>query len=236
MAKKTDTVAKRLAELFSSGLGGKVSAGVKEVERKIGPEANIILPDWADPTMAALTLNPSSKFDQAAITAFAEAGLNPKDPIHWYALLIMFSWAHFGKWPGAGRPMKWTSKKYQELLRDFHEIRNDNPAISASRICKFLKTRHPTKYNGTSAERLAKEVKKAQDPKFNPSLARLLETMVKAARVDHRRQNLVWSPDVEAEQKRIYLQLILEQSVRRRNQMPAPLLFAHKAKRVSSRQ
>jgi hypothetical protein len=212
MAKITDTVAKRFAVLLSSGIGAKLSAQVKAQEKKIGPDDSIVLPEWADPTMAVLTLNSSSVLDQAAITAFKKANLDPNDPIHWWALVILFSWSHFGKWPGAGRPTKWTSKKYQELLRDFHEIRNDNPAISASRICKFLKTRHPTKYDGTSAERLAKEVKKAQDPKFNPSLAHLLETMVKAARVDHQRQNLVWSPDVEAEQKRIYLQLILEQS------------------------
>src|ERR1700722_5320884 len=197
MAKTTDTVAKRFASLLSSGIGARLSAQVKAREKKIDPDANIDLPEWADPTMAVLTLNSSSILEQAAITAFKKADLDPKDSIHWWALVILFSWAHFGKWPGPGRPTKWTSKKYEELLRNFYKIRNEKPAISAIQVCRILKTRHTIKYDGTSAGRLAKEVKKAQDPKFNPSLAHLLETMMKAARADYQRQNLSWSPDVE---------------------------------------
>jgi hypothetical protein len=212
MAKTTDTVAKRFAALLSSGIGARLSAQVKAQEKKLGPDANIVLPEWADPSTAVLTLNSSSILDQAAITAFQKADLDPKDSIHWWALLMLFSWAHFGKWPGPGRPTKWTSKKYEVLLRDFYKVRNENPTISASRVCKFLKARHPTKYDGTSAGRLAKEVKKAQDPKFNPSLAHLLETMMKAARADYQRQNLSWSPDVEVQERRKYLELILELS------------------------
>ncbi len=212
MAKSNDTVKKRLAELFSSGLGAEVSARVKEVEKEIGLDANIVPADWVDPTMVALTLNPSSVFDQAAITAFNKAGLDSKDPIHWRLLMILFSWAHFGKWPGPGRPPKWTGKRYSQLLHDFSTIRNEKSTIPDIEVCRILKKRHREKYDKSSADRLAKEVKRAQNPKFNPLLTQFLEIMLIGAKMDHRRKNIPWNPDVEAEKTRRYLELILKVS------------------------
>jgi hypothetical protein len=214
MAKTTDTVAKRLAELFNSGLGAKVSAGVKELEKKIGPDANIVLPDWAEPTMDALTLNPSSIFDKAAITAFTKAGLDPKDAIHWKVLIIMFSWAHFGKWPGRGRPPMWI-KRQEQLLRDFYTIKNEKGDIKVIPVCRILKTRYPSRYTQT-AERLAKEVARARDPKSNPSLAYLLEIMIEAEKRDHLRQNIDWSPTIEAEKRKAYLEMVLSLRLRKK--------------------
>jgi hypothetical protein len=128
MAKTTDTVAKRLAQLFDSGLGAEVSVRLKELEKEIDPDVNVVLSDWADPTMAILTLNPSSTFDQAAITAFNKAGLDPKDPNHWRLLVILFSWAHFGKRRSRGRPPIWT-KKHEQLLHHFYTIKNEKGEI-----------------------------------------------------------------------------------------------------------
>jgi hypothetical protein len=214
MAKTTDTVAKRLAELFNSGLGAKVSAGVKELEKKIGQDANIVLPDWAGPTMDALTLNPSSIFDQAAITAFAKAGLDPKDAIHWKALMIMFSWAHFGKWPGRGRPSMWI-RRWDQLLHDFYTIKNEKGNIPVIQVCRILKKRFPSRYTQTE-DRLAKEVARAQDPKSNPSLAHLLEIMIEGEKRDHLRRKFDWSPRIEAEKRKAYLEMVLSLRLRKK--------------------
>ena len=206
MTKTTDTVAKRLAQLFDSGVGAKVSARLKEVEKEIGPDASVVLPDFADPTMAILTLDPSSTFDQAAITAFNKAGLDPKDPIHWRLLVILFSWAHFGKWRFRGRPPEWITR-HEQLLHDFYTIKNEKGEIKDIAVCRILRKRYSDRY-AQSAERLAKEVKRAQDPKFNPTLAHLLKIFVSAEKRDYQRKNIEWSSAIEAEKKSNYLEML----------------------------
>ena len=110
MAQKADTVAKRLAELFTGGLGARLSTRLKTLEQELGPAANVVipdwnavLPDWVDPTITIFSLNPSSIFDRAVLTAFDKADLDPKNPVPWKLLVTLFAWAHFGKWRSRGR-------------------------------------------------------------------------------------------------------------------------------------
>lgn len=207
MANTTDTAAKRLTALFNSGLGAELSGRLKEMEQKLGPESYAILPDWADPTMAALALNQSSVFDQAVITAFNKAGLDPNDPIHWKALMVLFSWAHFGKWPSRGRPQEWI-KKHEQLLRDYYTIKNEKGDVGVTQVCRLLKKRYASRYPQT-AERLAKQVAKAQKPEFNPSLGLLLDIIIQGEKRDHREQNVDWTQEVEEQKRKTYLEMVL---------------------------
>jgi hypothetical protein len=214
MIKKTDTAAKRLAELFTES--PKLSAALKKQEEEKGPGAKVgipdwneVLPDWVDPILTIFSLNPSVALDQAIITAFNKAGLDPKQLSHWRALISLFAYAHFGRWPSSGRPKEWTSETYSDLLCDFLAITNKNPNISVSRACDLLTQRYPEKYK-QSKGRLAKEVMKAKDPKFHPALAHFLNLMLVLARVEYERKDLVWSQEIEARKRKEYLELALK--------------------------
>jgi hypothetical protein len=207
MANTTDSTAKRLAALFNSGLGAELLGRLNEMEQKLGEESHAISPDWADPTTAALALNQSSVFDQAVITAFNKAGLDPNDPIHWKALMVLFSWAHFGKWPSRGRPPEWI-KKHEQLLRDYYTIKNEKGNVGVVEVCRSLKKRYASRYPQT-AERLAKQVAKAHKPEFNPSLGLLLDIIIQGEKRDHRERNVDWSPEIEEKKRKTYLEMIL---------------------------
>jgi hypothetical protein len=222
MTKKTDTIAKRLAELFS--LGPRLSVAVQKLEEEKGPAAKVvsldwneILPDRVEPIITIFSLDPSLATDQAIITAFNKAGLDPKNPIHWKALLSFFAYAHFGKWPSSGRPKKWTDKSYSILLHDFFAIKNAKPHLSVDRACGMLKQRHPEKYK-QSKERLAKEVKRAQDPKFHPALAHFLNVMLQLSKAEYQERHLAWNPDVEARKRKEHLELALRHVGRKKPQ------------------
>jgi hypothetical protein len=210
MAKEADTVAKRLAELFTGGLGARLSARLKTLEQELGPAANVVIPDgnavlpaWVDPIITIFSLNPSSTFDQAVLN---------KNPVHWKLLVTLFSWAHFGKWRSRGRPLKWTGEKYSQLLHEFSKIRNEKPTVPDIEVCRLLKKRRPDRYTQQSAERLAKEVKKAQDPKFNPALAHLLNMLREVTKVDYQRLKLDWSAEVEASKRKEFLESVLKRA------------------------
>jgi hypothetical protein len=54
--------------------------------------------------------------------AFKAAGLDPTNPVHWYSLILLFSWVHFGDRRGPGAPPKWDSLRYCKLIEDFSEV------------------------------------------------------------------------------------------------------------------
>jgi hypothetical protein len=209
MIKKADTVAKRWDELVSSGIGKKLATSLQEFEEKIDTEVSnekiditdviATLRDSVGPTIVPFSLNPSKITDRAVITAFDKAGLDPKNPIHWNFLVYLFALAHFGKWPGRGRPLEWKGERYTQLQRDFDRIRNEKPTIASIEVCRVLKKRYPDRYSEPSPERLDKEVKRAYDPRFNPDIALFIWVMLKAFEQAHLKRGLPWGPEVEAE-------------------------------------
>ena len=107
--------------------------------------------------------------------------LDPKNPIHWNFLVYLFALAHFGKWPGRGRPLEWKGERYTQLQRDFDRIRNEKPTIASIEVCGVLKERDTLiDIVSLPQTRLDKEVKRAYDPRFNPDIAAFIWVMLKA--------------------------------------------------------
>jgi hypothetical protein len=227
MAKKTDTVAKRWEELIGSGVAVKAVADLKKfeenidadvVEKKIDPTVVATLPDLED---VSWILDAKSLVGQSVNKAFAQAGLDPKNPIHWKILVYLFAFAHFGQWPGRGRQREWTGQRYAQLKSDFQKVRDEKPTISSIEVCRILKKRHGDRY-GCSAERLDKEVKKAYDPKFNTTLAPFVDMSLLVEKAVFIKRGLTWSQNVEAEKRNIILKFLQELRGRQKAKARAP--------------
>jgi hypothetical protein len=105
--------------------------------------------------------------------AFKAAGLDPTSPLHWYELILLFSWAHFGDRRKSGAPRKWDSLRYCKLIEDFSDKKRSNPALSDDDVFRFLaKTAsYRTAKGPLSTSRLRKALKEANDPDCNQLLS-----------------------------------------------------------------
>jgi hypothetical protein len=104
--------------------------------------------------------------------AFKVARLDPTDPLHWYQLLFLFSWAYFSGHRRRGAPTKWEAPRLCKLINDFEAKKLKNPGLSDEDVFKYLgKTSdYRTKKGPLSPSRIRKLLKEARDPKRNDLL------------------------------------------------------------------
>jgi hypothetical protein len=105
--------------------------------------------------------------------AFEAAELDSTYALHWFVLVAIFSWVHFGDRRERGRPPEWDSLKYCKLLTDFDKKKQSNPALSDEDVFRLLaKTGGYKSAKGPlSTSRLRKLLKEANDPTRNQLLS-----------------------------------------------------------------
>lgn len=106
--------------------------------------------------------------------AFAIAGLDRDNPAHLAALLTAFASARFGK-GSPGRPKKWDSFSWSQLLLNFLRVRFKNPTLKDEAICDLLRDKRL--YQKYSARRLVRILQDAADHKQNLLLRHTLAMM-----------------------------------------------------------
>jgi hypothetical protein len=177
---RKDPVSLRLSAVFEMFAGGPSTDVHATVVDKNGKASGVMtfaewkdIPDLAKAKAFQTLINVPLLSQMNA--AFEAAGLDSTYPMHWYTLVALFSWAHFGDHRRRGAPIKWDSVKYCKLLKDFAKKKEGNPALSDEDVFKLLaksgsyeSTRGPLTTN-----RLRKLFKEANDPDKNQLLGLL---------------------------------------------------------------
>jgi hypothetical protein len=149
-----------------------------------------------------LTLNLDNELDKPLAAAFAAAGLDYKNPLHWKLLLREFAIAHFVPKRGGGAPIKWTADRYCRLLAQVHQLKLNNAHLTdrgaCTIICKWPEYQQKSEKR-LSVERLRKALREARNPDINDILSRSLEQNLIHARVRCQQENRSWTPGIAAE-------------------------------------
>ena len=147
----------------------------------------------------ALMLEQSSERDKPVFAAFKAAGLNPDNPLHWRALVFMFSEAHFGK--ARTKPQKWSPTALNGVLADYRTIKAENPGASDAQICKLLRSdpRFKRKYQHYSPDALRKLLRQARSPNANILLRHpeMNDPVLQLLRHYHEQYGLEWTSESE---------------------------------------
>ena len=155
-----------------------------------------------------LTLNPDNELDKPLAAAFAAAGLDHKNPLHWKTLLREFAIAHFLPRRGGGAPIKWSGGRYCRLLAQVCELKLKNPTLNDRRACEFLRNRPEYRQKSgkpLSVDRLRKALREARNPDFNDILSGSLEQNLTNARVRRQQENRSWTSEIEAELRKKFI-------------------------------
>jgi hypothetical protein len=110
-----------------------------------------------DPVLATLArqaFSLNSAKDISILIAFGIAKLDPKNPLHWRAIMEVLCKHHFEP-PRRGGPTKWTLKRYQELKHDCLVAQKKTPSLRFfGDIAKHLRRHQREKYGNYSSETL----------------------------------------------------------------------------------
>jgi hypothetical protein len=103
------------------------------------------------------------------MVAFNLAGMDQTDPIHWFQLLGLFAWAHFGPQRKRGATIKWDAERLCQLDNDYREIKQRSPNLSDNAIFGQLakKSHYRIKRGELSKSRIRKLLKQAHNPERN---------------------------------------------------------------------
>jgi len=129
--------------------------------------------------------------DPSVRAACEFAGLDRKNPTHLAELLNAFASARFSQGKG-GRPKKWDSFSWTQLLMSYLRQRAKNPELKDEAVCEEL--RKKPLYEKYSATRLVRILQDASDPNMNKLLRHALAMMpeeVLVAADKHRRHGLL---------------------------------------------
>jgi hypothetical protein len=174
---RKDPMSLRLAAALELlGGGGSTDVHATVVNKDGKPSGVMTFAEWKDvpdPAKAeAFKILFKIRMISQMTAAFHAAGLDSTYPLHWFLLVGVFSWVHFGDQRKRGAPTKWDSLKYCKLLSDFNKKKANNPALSDEDVFKLLA--RTSSYKSTrgplSTNRLRKLLKEANDPEKNQLL------------------------------------------------------------------
>jgi hypothetical protein len=148
----------------------------------------------------ALRLNHGDEKHAPLLTAFREAGLNHRNPLHWRDLLSMFAETHFGKIKTKDKT--WDSVGLSQVLNDYLTIKGENPALKEPELRKKLRSekRFKDKYAHYKFHAFRKLLRQAKSPDFNLLLRHpeMTDPLGRLIRNDYEQKGTAWTPDLEA--------------------------------------
>jgi hypothetical protein len=159
----------------------------------------------------ALRLNIADENDTAMLAAFAAAGLNHRNPLHWRVLLSAFSEVHFGK--KRTKPIKWDPSAYWSVFIDCVNVVKEGKARNRSEIPAVLAKdkRYKEKYGNYSSHALRRLVRHALSPEYNLFLRHpeLGDPLLQLYREDYEAKGGAWTPEVHAHFKRLIDKVVI---------------------------
>jgi hypothetical protein len=196
MSSRQDPTSKRFSRLLSeqklirSLLVGPLYAGI-DAETLSRLDDPIV---YCGVSLTALTLDEANPRDIQILRAFKVAGLDHRNPLHWRELLEVFAEAHFGK--KKTKPVKWDSRKFYSLSKDYLNVKRDHPEILDFEVCKLLMRDkvYKDKYGAYNLHALRKLVRHARSAKHNLYLRHpeMRDPLLQEIRDGFERRNKPW--------------------------------------------
>jgi hypothetical protein len=123
----------------------RLSRAIEQSRTRINPFAPLN-PDFNDERERAIAANIAltlHRDDTTLRKAFREFGLDPKNPLHWRALLLDLVYLHF-EGPPRGSPPKWTVERWKQFKSHVAIARaRIEKTPSQMRIAEFIKKEFP---------------------------------------------------------------------------------------------
>ena len=170
MAKKDDTVSKRLAE--------EIALAKRIKDNPPSPSLlDLATPDQLDELAASLWLNEKDPVFGSVSRAFKAFGLDHRNNSDWYSLVARLARVLFPiRRPGLRRK-KWTAERLYLLLARVASYKRGRPKAADTDICRWLKK----SYADETLEALRRALHDARNPKRNCELAQLADLVARSA-------------------------------------------------------
>lgn len=135
--------------------------------------------------------------DAAVLATFQIAGLDHKNPMHWWVLLVAFCEHHFAE--PKSKPVEWDEDEmmkimeYVKVVEAKHPDLKDNRTAFAKEVQKLdedLKKR--------TTPHVARRIREARDPQKNLALRypEIADPQLRKIRADYERIGVEWTPDI----------------------------------------
>ena len=173
MAKKDDSVSKRLAEEIA--LTKRITDGIKNNPPSPGL-LDLATPDQRDELAASLWLNEKDPFFGPVSRAFKAFGLDHRNHRDWYRLVACLARVLYP----IRRPRprkKWTAERLYLLLARVASYKRTRPKAGDTDICRWLKK----SYADETLDALRRALYDARNPKRNSELAQLADLVARSA-------------------------------------------------------
>jgi hypothetical protein len=208
MASRRDSTSKRLFELFDeTRLSRELAKRFFEddILKPAGTSLDQLFDFNNDAVHAAcsrvaLPLNDASKAHASMLSAFKEAGLNHRNPLHWRYLLSMFAEAHFGEVKTKTKTRD--SVGLIKVLNAYLTIKRENLTLNEPEIRKKLRSdkRFKDIFQKVNDDRaFRKLLGQARNPEFNLLLQHpeMEDPLVQLIRSEYEQRGTAWTPDLE---------------------------------------
>jgi hypothetical protein len=170
MAKKDDTVSKRLAE--------EIAVAKRIKDNPPSPSLlGLATPDQLDELAASLWLNEKDPVFGSVTRAFKAFGLDHRNNSDWYSLVARLARVLFPIRRPGGPRKKWTAERLFRLLAQVASYKRTRPKASDTAICSWLLK----SYADETLEALRRALQDARNPKRNSELARLADVVARSA-------------------------------------------------------
>jgi hypothetical protein len=206
---RNKTPSQRLSQFFTTIDANKFIADVRKLLLEVARRAETDK-DWCESNfelqnpdvfglyaLAAFDLNPDVAVDGPILQAFHKANLDPKNPLSWRVLMMIFCWSHFPPKRSVGDSTSWTSELYCQLLREIHKLKPQHQSARwESAACERLSKKmiFKRKNRPQSGPALRRALLEARDPKHNAALSSLVEQDERILEQDYKRGGHVWPP------------------------------------------
>jgi hypothetical protein len=169
MAKKDDTVSKRLAE--------EIAVAKRIKENPPSPSLlDLATPDQLDELASSLWLNEKDPVFGSVTRAFKAFGLDHRNNSDWYSLVARLARVLFPMRRPGGK--KWTAERLFLLLAQVASYKRQRPKAFDTDICRWLQTKS---YKDEKVGALRRALQDARNPKRNSELARLADVVARSA-------------------------------------------------------
>jgi hypothetical protein len=136
---------------------------------------------WILAARSALTIGPD---DTVLKRAFEALQLDPKNPFNWRQLAHYLAHLLFADPKKGGRPSKWDTERYCELLKAVHKRQQANSHLSDVKACGLIAQdkASPVYFRRSGKEGLRKKLREARTPEHNEAVRMLVELGISIAK------------------------------------------------------
>ena len=147
---------------------------------------------WILAARSALTIRPD---DSVLKRAFDALQLDPKNPFYWRELAQYLAHLLFDDPRKGGRPSKWDTERYCELLKAVHKRQQANSHLSDVKACGLIAQdkASPVYFRRSGKEGLRKKLREARTPEHNEAVRMLVEWEIPIAKFQAKVRGDDWS-------------------------------------------